>query len=90
MKSLPALLKGISSNYVRDFNCLKCFHSYRAKNKLKKHERVCNDHDYCYVEMPNEDHKISKYNHGEKFLKVPAIIYDDLRVFARKSVSISK
>ena len=90
MKSLSALLKGISSNYVGDFYWLKCFHSYRAKNKLKKHERVCNDHDYCYVEMPNEDHKISKYNHGEKFLKVPAIIYDDLRVFARKSVSISK
>ena len=90
VKSLPALLRRITLNHDRDFYCLNRFHSYSTKNKLKRHERVCNDHDYCYVEMPNEDHKISKYNHGEKFLKVPAIIYDDLRVFARKSVSISK
>ena len=34
------------------------------KNKLKKHERVCNDYDY-YVDMPNEDNKILKYNHGQ-------------------------
>ena len=23
---------------------------------------MCNDHDYCYVELPNEDNKILKYN----------------------------
>ena len=66
VKSLSALLRGITSNHNGDFYCLNCFHSYSTKNKLKKHERVCNDHDYCYVEMPNEDNKILKYNHGEK------------------------
>ena len=55
VKSLSALLRGIASNHKEGFCCLNCFHSYRAKNKLKKHERVCNDHDYCYVEMPNKD-----------------------------------
>ena len=69
VKSLSALLRGITSNHNGDFYCLNCFHSYSTKNKLKKHERVCNDHDYCYVEMPNEDNKILKYNHGEKSLK---------------------
>ena len=69
VKSVPALLRGITSNHNGDFYCLNCFHSYSTKNKLKKHERVCNDHDYCYVEMPNEDNKILKYNHGEKSLK---------------------
>ena len=27
--------------------------------------------------MPDEDNKILKYNHGEKSLKAPAIIYAD-------------
>ena len=64
-KSLSALLRVITSKHVGDLYCLFFFHSYSTKNKLKKHERVCNDHDYCYVEMPNEDHKTIKYNHGE-------------------------
>ena len=84
VKSLSALLRVITSKHVGDFYCLNCFHSYSTKNKLKKHERVCNDHDYCYVEMPNEDHKILKYNHGEKSLKTPAIIYADLECLLEK------
>ena len=28
--------------------------------------------------MPNEDNKISKYNHREKSMKAPFIIYADL------------
>ena len=52
--------------------CLNCFHSYETKGKLKEHKKVCNDHDYCYPEMPNKYNKILKYDHGEKSLKVPA------------------
>ena len=44
-KSLTTLLRGITSNHHRDFYCLNCFHSYCTLNKLKKHERVCNNHD---------------------------------------------
>ena len=58
VKSLSALLKGITSNHKGDFYCLNCFDSYRTEKKLKKHERVCNDHGYCFVGMPNEDNKI--------------------------------
>ena len=32
--------------------------------------------------MPDEDNKILKYNQGEKYMKVPFMIYADLRVFA--------
>ena len=78
VKSLSALLRGVTSNHNGDFYCLNCFHSYRKENKLKKHEKVCNDHDYCYVEMPDKFNKILKYNHGEKSIKAPAIIYADL------------
>ena len=49
LKSLPALLRGISSSNDGDFYCLNCFYSYCRLYKLKKHERVCNNHDYCHV-----------------------------------------
>ena len=84
MKSLSVLLRRKTSNHVGDFHCLNCFHSYSTENKLKKHEKVCNDHDYFYVEMPNEDNIILKCNHGKKPLKVPAIIYPDLECLVEK------
>ena len=84
VKSLPALLKGITSNDNEGFYCLNCFHSYSTKNRLEKHERVCNDQDYCYVETPNEDNKILKCNHGEKSLKAPFMICADLECLLEK------
>ena len=51
-------------------------------------ERVCNYHDYCYVEMPNEDNKILKYNHGEKSLKVLDFIYADLECLLKKFIHV--
>ena len=58
VKILSALLRGITSNHNADFYCLNCFHSFRTKNVLKKHETLCKDHDYCYVEMPNKNNYI--------------------------------
>ena len=57
-KSLSALLRGISSSNNGDFYCLNYFHSDRTLNKLKKHERVCNNPDYCHEDMPKEHEKI--------------------------------
>ena len=34
VRSLPALLRGITSSNNGDFYCLNCFHSYRTHNKL--------------------------------------------------------
>ena len=78
VRSLSALLRGISSSNNGDFYCLNCFHSYRTLNKGKKHERVCNNHDYCHADMLEEAKKILKNRSGEKSLKVPFIIYADL------------
>ena len=80
---MSALLRGISSSNNGDFYCLNCFHSYRTLNKLKKHERVCNNHDYCHVDMPKEHEKI-KYLPGEKSLKAPFIICADLEYLLKK------
>ena len=84
VKSLSALFRGITSNNNGDFYCLNCFQAYRTENKLKKHEKVWNHHDYCSVEMPNEDNKILKYNYGERSLKAPFIIYADLECLLEK------
>ena len=48
VRSLSKLLKGISSNNVGDYYCLNCFHSKSTDNALKKHERLCGNHDYCH------------------------------------------
>ena len=77
VKSLSGLLTGITSNHKEDFYCLNCFHSYITKNKLELNKKICENHDYCNVEMPNEANKIIKYNQGEKSIKSLFIIYAD-------------
>ena len=78
VKNSSALFKGITSKHEGDFYCLNCFCSYRTESKLKKDKKVCEIHNYCYVEMPEEGNKILKCNHGKKSMKVPFIIHADL------------
>ena len=84
VKSISGLLGVITSNHNRDFYCLNCFHSYTMEKKLRKHERICKDHDFCDIKMPDEDDKILKYIPGEKSLRVPFTIYADLECLLRK------
>ena len=84
---MSALLRGITSKHNGDFYCLNSLHSFRTENKLKKHRNVCEDHDYCYVEMPEEGNKILKYNHEEKSMKVPFFIYADLESLLEKMIT---
>ena len=46
-------------------------------------KRVCNNHDYCRVDMPKEHEKM-KYLPGEKSLKAPFIAYVDLECLLKK------
>ena len=78
VKSIPGLLRGIASNHNGDFYCLNWFHPYTTEKKLRKHERICENHDFCNLKMPDEDDKILKYIPGEKSLRAPLIIYADL------------
>ena len=78
VKNLSGLLRGITSNHKEDFYCLNCFHSYSTKNKIEAHKKICENHDYSYVEMPTRNNNIIKYNHGEKSVKLPFFIYADL------------
>ena len=54
---------------------------------LKKHENVCTGNDYCYVEMPDKDNNILKYNHGENSMKLPFIIYADMESLLEKIIT---
>ena len=84
MKSLSLLLKGVTLNHNGGFYCLNYFYSYSTKNRFKRHEKVCNDHDCCYVEMPDEYDEKLRYSHGEKSLRAPAIIYANLECLLEK------
>ena len=77
IKSIPMLFRGITSKNNGDFYCLNCFSSFRTENALENHENVCRDHDYCHIQMPNEENNILKYNVAQKSMKIPFIIYGD-------------
>ena len=87
VRSLSALLKGITSNRDGDSYCLNCFHSYRAKEALEKHRKVCENKDYCYVEMSKEG-TILKYNHGVKSMKVSFVILADIESLVKKWILV--
>ena len=84
VESLSALLREKTGNNHGDFYCLNCFRVYTIKNKLESHKKVLENHDYCCVEMPNENNKILKYNHGEKSMKSLFIIDADLESLLEK------
>ena len=84
VKNLSGLLRGITSNHAGDFYCLNCFCAYSTKNKVEAHKKICENHDYCHVEMPTKDNNIIKYNHGEKSMKLPFVTYADLECLLEK------
>ena len=59
---------------------MDCLNSFPTDSALKKHERLCDNNDYCYIAMPEEDKNILKYLPGKKSLKAPFTIYFDLNV----------
>ena len=77
VKNLSGLLRGITSNHAGDFYCLNCFCAYSTKNKFEAHKKICENHDYCHLEMP-------KYNQREKSIKLPFVVYADLECLLEK------
>ena len=73
----------ITSNNNGDFCCLNCFCSYRTKNKLDLHKKVCENRDYCQVEMPNKDNNTIEFNQKD-YGKAPFVIYADLECLLEK------
>ena len=82
-KSLPRLFRGITSNHKGDYYCLNCLHSFRSYNILKKHEKVCKNNDFSYIEMLTKKNNTLKYSKG-------AIIKDIICNLCRFRMSIIK
>ena len=60
------LLRGITSKHDVGFYCLNGLHSFRMKNKLESHEKVCENKDFCGAVMPSRDTKILGVNQNWK------------------------
>ena len=41
------------------------------------HMKICENNEYCNIEMPSPNNNLINYNKGEKSLKLPFIIYAD-------------
>ena len=67
-----------------NFYCLNCLHSFRTKNRLESHKRVCENKDFGNIIMPSEDTKILEFNQSHNSDKVPFIIYADLECIIEK------
>ena len=85
VKKLSALLRGISSNNNEDIYCVNCFKSFRRKSKLEIHKKMFENHDYCYVQMSNNENKILEYKHSQKSKRAPFVIYSDLECLLQKT-----
>ena len=45
---------------------MKCPHSFRTENKLKCHENVCKNEDFCGIVWPSQNKSILKFNQNMK------------------------
>ena len=77
VKTLSGLLRGITGNSHGDFYCLNCLYSYTTKNRLKKLQKICENHEYCKLELPTKGN-VLKYISGEKSIMTRFVIYADL------------
>ena len=83
VKTLSGLLRGITGNNHGNFYYLKCLHSYTTKNRLNKHQKICENHEYCKLEMPKKE-SVLRYIFGEKSIMTPFVIYADLESILEK------
>ena len=76
-------IKKYLHNYDDDFYCLNYLHSFRTENKLKFHEKVCKNKDFCGIVMLSEGNNILEFNQYTKSDKVPHIIYVDIEALIK-------
>ena len=85
IKNISGLLRGITSNHNGDFYYLNCLHSYRTKSKLKKHEKICKNHDFCHLKMPDVENNILECKSGKEITKTPTYYLCGFRMFIIKN-----
>ena len=63
--SLSILLRQITSKNNGAYCCANIIHSFRTANRLKLHEDIYKDHDYCHVKMSEVHSNILKFNNDQ-------------------------
>ena len=63
---------------------MNCLQSFRTENKLKSHEKVCKNKDFCETVMSLEKEKILEFNQYMKSDKMQFIIYADIESLIKK------
>ena len=63
---------------------MNCVQSFRRENKLKSHEKVCKNKDFCETVMSLEKEKILEFNQYMKSDKMQFIIYADIESLIKK------
>ena len=81
-------LRRITSTQNDDFYCLNCLHSFRRKNKLESHKKVCENKDFCGAVMSLKDAKILKFTQAHKTIKITATIYTNLEYLINKKINV--
>ena len=56
---------------------MNCHHSFRTKNKLESHKKVCENEGFCNVVMPSEETEILEFNQYQKSNKSLFAFYAD-------------
>ena len=64
---------------------MNCFKSFKTKSKLEIHKKMCENHDYCYVQIPKNENKIVEYKHSQKSKRAPFVNYSDLERLLQKT-----
>ena len=85
IKNLSGLLRGITSNHNGDFYCLNCLHSYRTKSKLKKHEKICKNHDFCHLKMCDAENNVLQSKALKKITQTSLCYLCGFRMFIIKN-----
>ena len=64
-------------NCHRQHTCRNCLRGFRTPEALENHKKICLDHSFCKVVMPEEDKKILSFRNHHFMNKLPFAIYCD-------------
>ena len=62
---------------------MNCLHSFKIK-KIKSHEKLCKNKDFCGIVMPSQKDNILEFNQYMKSHKIIYIIYGDMESLIKK------
>ena len=58
---------------------LRLFKSYQTEKSLKKHDKLCKNHEYCKVSLRIKENNILQHLSETKSMKMPHVIYVDTK-----------